>query len=673
MLARQGNRAVVKVLDFGLAKVQSEGAIDSGLTHEGQMLGTPDYIAPEQIRDARHADIRADIYSLGCTFYYLLTGRPPFQGTSLYDLLQAHHSMEATPLNLVRPGVPVQVAAIVAKMMAKEPERRFQEPKEVAQALRSFSLSGETAPAGSRPIETAGMVGIASGVAAAESPKPADASPAAATTSSAAATLIEPRKEVGRGRPRAGIPASAIAALAVALLASLAVGVWSWMGRGRDRVGADRTARALEAGRIPDPAPAPAPKAAPPEDRPAGDDPEDLVRDALAALRGGNLNRARSLVNQYLSRPQSRKQVDMARMLRSDIDLATSSIEAEALARRLSDQDIKGYLAAGGQPLVDRSLQSPELRRVYAETLLQAFRREMDRRQSASKVGVAPTPRPGQGRSLARTGVSKTGSNGDADVDRRPAANSLGATARTAPAPAKVAERKGPTTLETVLDSPSAFEGRATLVDGLYKVGTLLTPVKGPDGQSIGTSLPVGGGDDRLICRGDGKVMGRDRYLILDDRLAPVLLNAYNEFRFQRAARPAHKCTLTVTVRPAVVDGARVPVVTIVGLEILGICNFVQVAQHQFDRAFMTVRVTPEKAWAEYGDGVAWVERLGGQEKFLTPLHQKLKELRRKAIADRNFEALGSALNAELARSMSTAIANQQQYARFAAAFFGRR
>ena len=67
------------MLDFGLAKVKSEGAVDGGLTHDGQMLGTPDYVAPEQISDARQADIRADIYSLGCTLYYLLTGGPPFQ------------------------------------------------------------------------------------------------------------------------------------------------------------------------------------------------------------------------------------------------------------------------------------------------------------------------------------------------------------------------------------------------------------------------------------------------------------------------------------------------------------------------------------------------------------------------------------------------------------------
>ena len=145
MLTRQGDRALIKVLDFGLAKVRSEGAVDDGLTHEGQMLGTPAYIAPEQISDARRADIRADIYSLGCTLYYLLTGGPPFRGTSLYDILQAHHSMEAMPLNLKRPEVPVELAALVAKMMAKEPKRRFQEPKEVAQALTPFFKKGDLA------------------------------------------------------------------------------------------------------------------------------------------------------------------------------------------------------------------------------------------------------------------------------------------------------------------------------------------------------------------------------------------------------------------------------------------------------------------------------------------------------------------------------------------------
>ncbi len=112
--------------------------MEGGLTNEGQMLGTPDYIAPEQIRDAQSADIRADIYSLGCTLYYLLTGGPPFREEKLWDLYQAHFSRDAEPLNLVRPEVPSELAALVGKMMAKEPSERFQTPGEVAEALRPF-------------------------------------------------------------------------------------------------------------------------------------------------------------------------------------------------------------------------------------------------------------------------------------------------------------------------------------------------------------------------------------------------------------------------------------------------------------------------------------------------------------------------------------------------------
>ena len=75
MFAREGYRPVIKILDFGLAKATSEGAANRGLTREGQMLGTPHYMAPEQTINAQKADIRADIYSLGCTLC-CLSGRP---------------------------------------------------------------------------------------------------------------------------------------------------------------------------------------------------------------------------------------------------------------------------------------------------------------------------------------------------------------------------------------------------------------------------------------------------------------------------------------------------------------------------------------------------------------------------------------------------------------------
>ncbi|MFL5245177.1 MAG: protein kinase domain-containing protein [Gemmataceae bacterium] len=138
ILAREGKKHVIKVLDFGLAKVVREGGESFELTGHGQMLGTPDYIAPEQTLDATHADIRADIYSLGCTLYYLLTGHPPFKGKSLFEILLAHQSMEAKPLNQERLEIPEDLAAIVAKMMAKDPAKRFEVPVEVAKALAPF-------------------------------------------------------------------------------------------------------------------------------------------------------------------------------------------------------------------------------------------------------------------------------------------------------------------------------------------------------------------------------------------------------------------------------------------------------------------------------------------------------------------------------------------------------
>jgi formylglycine-generating enzyme required for sulfatase activity len=170
MVARKGDKATVKILDFGLAKATREEQVEGGLTSAGQALGTPDYMAPEQIVDAPSADIRADIYSLGATLYYLLTGRPPFQAKSLYHIYQAHIARTAEPLNALRPDVPAELAAVVAKMMAKEPAKRFQTPDEVARALAPFSKNvnaslkiprADVARAGAGPSPTASEGGYA--------------------------------------------------------------------------------------------------------------------------------------------------------------------------------------------------------------------------------------------------------------------------------------------------------------------------------------------------------------------------------------------------------------------------------------------------------------------------------------------------------------------------------
>jgi serine/threonine protein kinase len=141
---------VVKVADLGLARLRqpdAAGALHGTWTQEGAVMGTPHYLAPEQARDARRADTRADVYSLGCTFYHLLTGRPPFAGQSLAELVLRHAGDEAEPVERLRPEVPAEVAAVVRRMMAKRPEDRPQSAAEVAQALAGpASAAGPPSP-----------------------------------------------------------------------------------------------------------------------------------------------------------------------------------------------------------------------------------------------------------------------------------------------------------------------------------------------------------------------------------------------------------------------------------------------------------------------------------------------------------------------------------------------
>jgi serine/threonine protein kinase/DNA-binding beta-propeller fold protein YncE len=129
--------SAVKILDLGLARLAAPGseAEAGSLTQEGRGMGTPDYLAPEQALGAHGVDIRADLYSLGCTFYYLLTGRVPFPGESVAGKLLRHQLDEPEPVERLRPGVPPGVAAVVRRLMAKRPEDRYQTPAEVVAAL----------------------------------------------------------------------------------------------------------------------------------------------------------------------------------------------------------------------------------------------------------------------------------------------------------------------------------------------------------------------------------------------------------------------------------------------------------------------------------------------------------------------------------------------------------
>jgi serine/threonine protein kinase len=132
----------VKILDFGLAKVASEHGAGRGLTASGAYMGTPEYGAPEQATDARSADIRADLYSLGCTLYCLLAGHPPFQEDTAIKTILAHVEKAPPPLPELRPDVPAGLWAVVARLLAKDPARRYQQPAEVARALVPFIKPG---------------------------------------------------------------------------------------------------------------------------------------------------------------------------------------------------------------------------------------------------------------------------------------------------------------------------------------------------------------------------------------------------------------------------------------------------------------------------------------------------------------------------------------------------
>lgn len=131
---RRGTGAV-KILDLGLALLAEREA--DGLTSHDQVMGTYDYIAPEQARRSHEVDIRADIYSLGCTFYFLLTASPPFPDASPAEKLVAHQLESPTPLRQRREDVPEAVAAIVQRMMSKSADDRFATPAEVVVALNS--------------------------------------------------------------------------------------------------------------------------------------------------------------------------------------------------------------------------------------------------------------------------------------------------------------------------------------------------------------------------------------------------------------------------------------------------------------------------------------------------------------------------------------------------------
>jgi serine/threonine protein kinase len=138
----------VKIIDWGLAGLRCPRAAGQELleTLSKGLVGTADYLSPEQARNAATVDIRGDIYSLGCTFYYLLTGQPPFPGGSLMQKILKHQQAEPAPVESFRGDVPPALSVILGRMLAKNPDDRYQTPAALALALVPFTRPGEPVP-----------------------------------------------------------------------------------------------------------------------------------------------------------------------------------------------------------------------------------------------------------------------------------------------------------------------------------------------------------------------------------------------------------------------------------------------------------------------------------------------------------------------------------------------
>lgn len=141
----------VKILDMGLARIDDAAvaAAQEGLTQSGQVMGTIDYMAPEQAFNTRTADARADIYSLGCTLWRFLTGQNLFAGETVVEKLMAHQTLPIPSLTAVRPDVPAALQQVFERMVAKKPDERWQTMAEVEAALAGLegpAPSGATQP-----------------------------------------------------------------------------------------------------------------------------------------------------------------------------------------------------------------------------------------------------------------------------------------------------------------------------------------------------------------------------------------------------------------------------------------------------------------------------------------------------------------------------------------------
>jgi serine/threonine protein kinase len=233
MLDKKG---VVKVLDMGLARfsannpVGEQGSSKSNLTAGGSIMGTVDFMAPEQAMDSRAADARSDIYSLGCTLYYLLTGRPPFSGDTIMKRLTAHRQNAVPQLSSSVAAVPPGLEDVFQRMLAKRPEDRYATVRELIAALEGVQSSASEPKAASA---TAGSVAAAPVAAASVVAPQAPVAPVPNSDIARASVVMlppqpQPKTASRRPKPKRSLVTTLVmlAIAGVGGLGGLSIGYW---------------------------------------------------------------------------------------------------------------------------------------------------------------------------------------------------------------------------------------------------------------------------------------------------------------------------------------------------------------------------------------------------------------------------------------------------------------
>jgi serine/threonine protein kinase len=607
MLTRSGGIAVIKVLDFGLAKASSEGSVQGGLTHSGQMLGTPYYMAPEQSIEAQKADIRADIYSLGCTLYYLLAGNPPFDGTSLYQILDAHQKREATRLDQIRSDVPWEVVQIVARMMAKDPAQRFQSPAEVTKALAPYARkqpkSTESTPTSrSSDAGAAAVYDLAVGSEHAQPPATRGSVPEIGPSSRV-------DHNVAKARPRlAQVAVIAAPVLALALAVALpwkAAPVKDERSATADLAHSERTTKGVP--KLPSTA------AVPPG--------------SPGAPLGSTANRSGLAPTKVAAPPNTVP--DGPRQVSQLASPTDSSTTQPQLASRS---------ATGGTEA--RSKQGSPTQ-VLGSGINS---RRSDRESPIGRKNTVDGGADGDPVSPEPSGTISTADTRHAG-SRRPGIVPKGDLEDEVPmVPSRV-------TFDDLLSSQnSVHRGKKVQLDDVFLIGTQVETIRDRDGRSQGRFIHVAqkiGGTIRTICTNKGQVESRkDVLLLIDEATGGSLVQLQTKFGFPSTSRPYFYAALEVLVGDTVL--------LITTLKVLYL-NESSIAKNKPKGAFHVFQVDRNGAEKESGvDDGYWFNRLGG-DRLVKEFQKRATKAKSQRENDRLAEENDRALQRGIQDSMRKA------------------